>query len=300
VLHKTQNALPRGRIWIKRADGDSVRINDTILGCVGFLAEYLTADESQDAVDLKGSAFAVCVPGVALPNEVFFYFVTARHILKNLSLDRIRILVNKHDGGRDAIKPEEWYFHPDPTVDVAIARYNIPPWVHIRHIQLQMFLTSEIVIKRNIGLGDNVFFPGLFEIIPGEKRNAPLLRHGAIAMIPEHPIQVGSGFSEMLLIEARSVSGISGSPVFVRGTAWIREGYASVDDKTPAPIIVQSTDVYLLGMIWGHWDEDERGVNTGIAAVTPVDKIRETLYRPEAVEKRAAIEATRMRSDSPV
>jgi len=212
-----------------------------------------------------------------------------------LDLDRVRILVNRYDGGRDAIKPQEWYFHPDPNVDVAVARYDIPPWVHIRQITLDLFAT-EMMRTGFIGIGDEVFFPGLFEIIPGERRNTPIVRHGAIAMLPEHPIQVGGGFAENYLVEARSFSGLSGSPVFVRATATKTERVEP--GGRDMKMLLQVADMHLLGMIWGHWDE-AHGVNMGIAAVTPAAKIHETLYLPEAVARRAELEAIFPKSTFP-
>ena len=109
-------------------------------------------------------------------------------------------------------------------------------------------------------------------------------------MLPENPIQVGGGFSQMHLIEARSFSELSGSPVFVRETLVIKDNYAR-PDGTPVILVTHGANFHLLGMIWGHWDEDPRGVNMGIAAVTPAAKILETLYLPEAVARRAEIEA---------
>jgi hypothetical protein len=275
-----------------------VRVPDEILGCVGFIAEYLTSDTSGDGFDLKGSAFAVGVPAILRPTNRFFYFVTARHLLRGLNLDLVRIIVNTHGGGRKPIKPKDWYFHPDPSVDVAVARYDIPGSVHIRHLEPSMFVTPENMKQYFIGIGDDVIFPGLFEFVPGELVNTPLLRHGAIAMLPDHPIQVGGGFSEMHLIEARSFSGLSGSPVFVRATVW--DTNYKRGDGTPVTLVCQSADMYLLGMIWGHWDENPRGVNMGISAITPAEKIRETLYLPEAIAKRTEIELALVTESSPV
>jgi hypothetical protein len=57
----------------------------------------------------------------------------------------------------------------------------------------------------------------------GRKRNIPIVRTGNISMIPSEKvpgIQIRRGESvesEVYLIEARSVGGLSGSPVFIRG-----------------------------------------------------------------------------------
>jgi hypothetical protein len=44
----------------------------------------------------------------------------------------------------------------------------------------------------------------------------PIGRHGSLAMMPSEPIQTDLGFADVYLIKARSMGGISGSPVFVR------------------------------------------------------------------------------------
>jgi hypothetical protein len=98
-------------------------------------------------------------------------------------------------------------------------------------------------------------------------RNIPSVRFGNIAQMPIEPIEQGRVFGkfqqESFLVEARSVSGFSGSPVFL-----ILHASASRQD----PEFRLSTDVFrLLGIQWGYiqdWepvrDSAEKPVDTGL------------------------------------
>jgi hypothetical protein len=115
---------------------------------------------------------------------------------------------------------------------------------------------------------------------------------------------------DVYLIEARSIGGISGSPVFVRGTLNI-PGRDSSSGK-PQTIHGISGDYYLLGLIHGHWDireselnepsfihDRQRGVNLGIGVVVPANKILEIIDHPQLVAARAANEAAIWKAISP-
>jgi hypothetical protein len=80
---------------------------------------------------------------------------------------------------------------------------------------------------------------------------------------------------EAYLIEARSIGGLSGSPVFVN---------LGVVRETPdrPPFTLGRVAVYLLGLVHGHWDVEsgligEANVNMGIAIVTPIQKAAEMI-----------------------
>jgi hypothetical protein len=275
-----------------------VRVPDEVLQCVGYLAEYITSDATGEVYDWKGSAFSVAVPSLYDPKQQFFYFVTALHLLRDVQQDQVRIVINKKGGGREVIKPTDWWRHPtDDSADVAVTPYNLPASFDVKQIITDSFLTTKIMESKKMGIGDDVFAPGLFEFVPGSgKRNLPLLRHGNVAMLPEEPIQVGTGFSQMYLVEARSFGGLSGSPVFARETVSLN---IILPDGSKSLLVANGSAFHLLGMVWGHWDQDSRGVNMGIAAVTPATKILETLFHPELMRIRAEAETRHMQAISP-
>ncbi|MFA6561799.1 MAG: hypothetical protein WCV00_07800 [Verrucomicrobiia bacterium] len=148
-------------------------------------------------------------------------------------------------------------------------------------------------IHEVMGIGDEVCIVGLFSYHKGTSKNHPILRTGNIAMMPDEPIQTSEGPMEAYLIEARSIGGLSGSPVFVRIEC-------QRADKT-----MQHTWAFL-GLIHGHWvtptenindmtEQDAKGkmsLNTGIAIVTPGLKLLDILYGEELKSmRRARIEA---------
>ena len=128
---------------------------------------------------------------------------------------------------------------------------------------------------------------GLFHRHAGTKKNTPVVRTGNIAAMPEEPVDTARGPMEAYLVEARSIGGLSGSPVFVH-LGIVRNVEGQVKFAT------QKWGVfYLLGMMQGHWEmplldvdfanEDERGLvtaNMGIAVVSPADRILEVLNQP--------------------
>jgi hypothetical protein len=113
------------------------------------------------------------------------------------------------------------------------------------------------------------------------------------------------------LVEMRSIAGLSGSPVFVDLPSAVPQSFSGgffrdSRIKPPDPNGIMDWFHYrFLGLIHGHFDlpnlvedsvvEDDAsgggGINTGIGVVIPAEKIAETLYQPELVAERQAIEA---------
>jgi hypothetical protein len=68
----------------------------------------------------------------------------------------------------------------------------------------------------DIGPGDDVFVVGRFINREGKQKNIPSVRFGNIAQMPGEPLFLDDGKElECFLIEGRSISGFSGSPVFI-------------------------------------------------------------------------------------
>jgi hypothetical protein len=154
-----------------------------------------------------------------------------------------------------------------------------------------------------------VFIAGLFTKAPGKERIVPIVRHGNIAMLPEEKVQTGLGFADVYLIEARSIGGLSGSPVFARPSILLMAERGRGKNVEP---VFGVGGVRLLGVTQGHWDIREsdmnnprfahsplHGVNLGIAIVTPAYKLLETLNRPELAELRSRIEDNHRQSITP-
>jgi hypothetical protein len=297
-----------GRFRIERGYDPSVRIPEVVLKCVGFVGEVTQRDSSGVSGDLYATGFFVSVP-CASPElrqtgMRTCYFVTAKHVAIDLKDREVYFLVNKVGGGVTEllhIYDNTWWFHPtDATADLAVAQIYQQSNADIDAVGIEYLGTPERLAELNIGIGDEVFATGLFTPAPGTARNIPIVRHGNIAMMPGEQIQTELGYADVFLVEARSIGGLSGSPVFVRPTINIpiEEQRGGVKN-----IFVVGHGATLLGLMHGHWDIQEseinkadivqdrkKGVNLGIGIVVPAIKIWETITRSELTEIRMKAE----------
>jgi hypothetical protein len=183
----------------------------------------------------------------------------------------------------------EWLVPEDDAIDVAALRFNVPAQFELYPVKENIFATAEVVTRESIGIGDTVVVTGLFSYRHGKERNRPIVRSGIIAAMPDELLEDldwGAPY-EAYVIELRSISGVSGSPVFVCLTTGRAAGFS------------RKTRYYLLGLARGHWDEtfeepqefgQEGGrVNTGVVIVSPVSDVRSLLYLEEEVKARQRI-----------
>jgi len=293
------------RRYLGRSDKPLMRVADEIRECAIFLC-YKSMGTGVPAVEVYkpcGTGFLVSVPLPDYPQVGAMYIVTARHIIDRiprLGLDRkVYLRVNRRDSEPEIVGVDlgEWIFHPsDRGVDVAVlpAVFYDPTGYEVRAIPQGMAATAEVIHRESIGIGDDVFFTGLFINHYGKNRSLPILRIGNIAMMPEEPLAAGGGtLMDAFLVESRSIGGLSGSPVFV-SVAGPRRGTTGM--LSTAVLTSQS---YWLGLMHGHWDgplsdadavgEKEERVNMGIAIVIPADKILEVLNQERLVAERRAM-----------
>lgn len=277
-----------------------MRVSDYVLDCIGYICETAVRDISGPKGDALATGFFVSAPS-EVKGHRYLYFATAKHVaLDSLNKD-IHILINKRGGGTSellATDPPLWYSHPsDETCDVAVVPVIPNTEAVFNSIPLEHMLTPDDIKAFSIGIGDEVYSVGLFTEVDNTSRNIPILRHGNIAMMPTEQIQTELGYADVYLIEARSIGGMSGSPVFVRPTGHIPFGKRPDDTVETLMGLVDRTK--LLGVVHGHWDVREsdinsypihqdrkRGVNYGIAIVVPAIKLIETLNRPELKDRR--------------
>ena len=284
-----------------RIKRDDMRVPDIVLRSVGFVAEIVGEDLSTQSVDHIGTGFIVSIPSEKYAYIRTFCFVTARHVIEDVTPGTpLVVSVNKKDGGRQLLKLEgNWQFHPDSTVDLAV-RYVSEPPPDVAAFGVEDFFDPPNN-ETKIGVGDEVFFPGLFLPAPGINSNTPIVRHGNLAMLPDEPIQTRYGFSDVYLVEARSIGGISGSPAWVRETLEVRARRDNGKDvlaRCPG-------EMKLLGLLQTHWDVDDinkydfqrdpKGVNLGVAIVVPAKKILEVINLPEMLPRREAAETELLR-----
>ena len=263
-------------------------IHDEIRKCVVFIG-YRLADGT---MRMAGSAFFLGKDGEeGKASNVFL--VTARHVIdgiRRLGLTDVFIRANTTAGESAWVKCQsnDWLFHPDDTsTDIALLRTGIP--AQLDHIVFPHSLcaTAEVLKNNAVGLGDEVFVVGLFRHHHGNRRNIPIVRVGNLAAMAEEKVSTRDfGLVEAYLIEARSIGGLSGSPVFLN-LGVVRYIDGQVKHAQGGPMF------FLLGLIHGHYDvpastidecqpdgsdtlSTER-INTGMAIVVPMHKIFEAV-----------------------
>ena len=227
------------------------------------------------------------------------FFVTAKHVIDHVGSKSlhgkafVRYNLKNGHASQHISDARDWLSHPtDPSVDVAILPLGLG-WqaeADILFYPVEDFATAELIRKEGIGVGSNLFFPGMFSNHPGQDRNIPIVRLGNIAAMCEEKVKVGLGEIDAFLVEARSIGGLSGSPIFV-----------SLHNPTPQGGYETGREsrFYLLGLMHGHFDLPETAsddtvadaagtgwINTGIGIAIPADKILEVLNHPELVKRR--------------
>jgi hypothetical protein len=266
-----------------------MRIAKGVLNAVMFLAV-----EDAEGKKIKGTAFAVAIVREGVQHV---YLVTARHCVERAraKYDALFVRVNaRHGGAAKYIQvPFDWVVPDDPTVDVAVL--PAPPELarfEVTVLHEELFGTDKLVEQHGVSLGDDVVIVGLFAKRAGKNRNAPIVRAGTIAAMPDEPLyddKTGLSYRGYL-VEVRSTAGLSGSPV----TAYLgyhRDGTGQIN---------RAGREVLIGVVRGHWRymasefdeeatdarEDVEAVNSGIAIATPFQEVINLLYSETLMRKR--------------
>lgn len=276
-------------------------VSDELRGCVVFI--YF--DDKSGVRRPAGTAFFVSFDRSHGAHGHWTYLVTAKHVLDGIRAARadgmMYLRVNVKGAGFAYLpcSVEVWTTHPDTTLidDVAVLPWNPEAEFEYRSYRLE----DSVNEKTGHDVGDEVFLPGLFVNHAGKERNIPIVRIGNIAAMPSEPVESRVGPLDAYLVEARSIGGLSGSPVFVNLGL-----YRKVGDK-----VMEARDgegVHrLLGLMHGHWrvqppkdvpkgDDatldaiSDEWINMGIAIVVPVERIIATINHPEQAQMREKID----------
>jgi hypothetical protein len=283
------------------------RISDEYLDCTIYL--YPSASHACSGQRSGGSGFLVSVQMSRLPNAYIIYAVTNAHVIEK---GNTTIRLNMQDGTFDVreLDDRHWLLHPSRD-DLAIYQLsNLDQAVYKYKCVADHDLISKAMVDEfNVGPGDDVFVAGRFINVEGKQRNTPSMRFGNIAQMPWEPIKqqraFGEHYQESFLVEARTISGYSGSPVFLfMLRTIIRPG---------RPELIKD-QICLLGITWGYIKNWERvcnefdipldlkykvPINTGMMGVVPAWKLAELLHSPELRQKRERIEDEFIRVHGP-
>jgi hypothetical protein len=285
--------------WVQLPEGVKrlMLIPDRMLKCVAFAYASVNGEKRP-----AGTVFLGAIPFPHYPERGGSgLLMTARHVIAGIEQygddGMVHVRFNTRDGASvwKAVPTEHW-FQIDSAVDFSVTSWTFEPGANVDMIAWSLgaaVATAETIRSEAIGIGDEVFAVGLFRNHLGRERNEPIVRVGNIAAIPQEPIATRFGNMRAILIEARSIGGLSGCPVFVHmGFVRPRKGQltqAGIEDP-----------FFFLGLMHGHWEasadiedlltETGEPVNTGIGLVVPADEIMRVL-------KPFIEEGTKMRED---
>jgi hypothetical protein len=281
---------------------------------------YPSEAEAEDGEALGGSGFFVSVYSDADINDRLTFLVTNRHV-KDSGNTVARI--NTDDGGTDtlALDDHQWLDHPDgDDLTLCLVKppdhfsycsiphsISLPEQQGVKWTRMNGIISKEIIEQFDIGPGDETFTIGRFVNHEGKKRNLPSLRFGNIAQMPWEPIRIDGHDQESFLVEARSISGYSGAPVFVylpprtdinpELVKSINEGNMRIPGVNTKRLPVVTLGPWLLGINYAYIRKDEpvfsratqRPVehdwfvrsNTGMMAVVPAWRIFDIIDGPQ-------------------
>jgi len=269
------------------------RIDDNILDCSIYL--YPSVQEAHDGEKSGGSGFLVGVPSKVNEHRFYGYAITNSHVIREAGSPIIRLNTKEGDMDILPIDKQDWKHHPNGD-DLAAYPLSIDvDKYRMKFIPINLFITQEIISVEKIGAGDEVFMVGRFIGYDGKQQNIPTVRFGNIAIGVVQPLPHRRGYlQDSFLIETRSLSGYSGSPVFVHILPFSKRPKSKGWSKEKGP--------WLLGVDWGHEhffekvleDDGKTEVaekwkvrtNSGITNVVPVWKLLELLNIKEFVEMR--------------
>ena len=297
------------------------RIKDTWTGLAVYIFDSLNA--AQEGDHFGGSGFVVTHPLGERLDQLVAYVVTNKHCIKDpdkpWSTERV-IRLNRKDGTAECIPTTEdqWTCHAQGD-DVAVFQLHTE-WDALKFagIGAHQFVTPQLLLDEDIGIGDDTVMVGRFINHEGKQRNTPSVRFGNIAMMNGERIEsqrLGIA-QESFLVETRSLPGYSGSAVLIFSPCAMNDmserrfgkkkevpklGSGDPDTDFKIRQQISSKGPYLLGIDWCHiprtapvraangkpvegdWYVEE---NTGMAGVVPAWKIAEILDYDELVTAR--------------
>jgi hypothetical protein len=299
MMNVDGSCIAKSRRFHAQSHKTNMLVPNHVRDCVIFVGREVnpTNDGTPD-FSLCGTAFLVARPVTGTNGEEFAtYLVTAKHVIDGIKKDggyRVWLRMNLSGGKFDWIHTSlsDWLYHPGGAlVDAAVLPFDIdlPEFDLEKHdhraCPLHLSLDPEKIERERIGIGDELLFVGLFTQHYGSERNIPIVRVGNIAALPGEAVNTRLGPMDAYLAEARSIGGLSGSPVFVN------LGTARVIDRKLLLAETENPKILLLGLMHGHWDSPDstigisatdssssgETVNMGIAIVVPIKRILEIL-----------------------
>ncbi len=241
----------------------------------------------QDKCNCKGGferrpvATGFFVGVMEAPDYLVSYVVTARHLIDgSRSNGALHARFNTIDETFVDVEIPSDSWIPHPVTDVAMAQVKLPVGTSASYVPVDKINGDGDIDLRDVSEGTAINYVAFFSQHYGKKRILPVLRSGIIALMPHEPVhlKVGPDYyvdAPAYLAETISISGHSGSPVFV------------------------SANMRLLGILQGHYELDQYsdynlknvnqvkgGTTTGIAVIIPSQAILDLINRDDVKEDR--------------
>jgi Trypsin-like peptidase domain len=251
---------------------------------------YLTRDAAQCNMDAGGSGFLLGVGYKEQPELAHVYVVTNSHVISACKIVRFtsrRVQPNILD-----LSESRWIKAARDDVAVCSlgrsASFSEAPMVRASSLLTEDELEDDTATYRSDhpSYGDEVFMASRLINKRLKGGSVPAVRFGTL--VSGRPEAVTrKGFDQVsFLVEMRSISGHSGSPVFL----YYNDATLHMQQGLP------SSAIRLLGIDWGHLSHktgnpaDTAAWNAGIACVVPAWKITELLEDEELVRERQDVE----------
>lgn len=264
-------------------------IGTMLASCVIFLF-------SENGISPLGTAFIVGYPTPNNQKEFIPIVVTAKHVIANQSkiVGRFtskegKTLFINYDLTKIKSDGDLWEDENDNGLDIVAFRTEAPTDADFATFPIADIASRDDFKTEEIKATDRIIFPSLLLNFTGTTKNYPVIRDGTIALIPDTKIdmkfksggQLIQTSQEIILLNAASFPGASGSPVFL---------FPGMRIKNRA-INTGGGKALLLGVMHGFYPAQEKEVNehdvtkakysysenSGIAVMFPSYRIRELL-----------------------
>jgi hypothetical protein len=274
------------------------RIFPPFLLCVFYI--YPSEQDAYDSSEDGATGFFYGEKSEVDPNFPHLYAVTNRHVVFRDGMEEPVLRINTKDGKYKTFQTDSsnWIGHPNGD-DIAICPISFDVSLYeIDFFERGIIMEDEFLEKFNVGAGDDIVMVGRFRTHAGKKKNLPTVRYGNIAAMNEEPVYnpFTKAMQESYIVEMRSMSGYSGSPVILEipmtSQRWRHPEY-------PEQTWVTGFDSYhgLLGINWGQIVYSEKAkdqygqeliieMDSAMAGVVPVSKLMDLIDSEEMIEMR--------------
>jgi hypothetical protein len=270
------------------------RIEDELLESVFYL--YPSRVDAENGAPKGGTGFFVNIPSNVL-GRPHVYAVTNKHNI-GACRDEAVLRTSSAKGQVQFFETEPHEWHICPNHDLAVFPMHPDESAIVRCVAIGLFVDHDFVEEYDVGPGDDIFMLGRFVLHDGKKRNLPSARFGNLSMMPASIPHPHYGAQDSFAVEMRSISGYSGSPVFI---FWDHFSGSRGGKKR---LMTQSC-LALVGVDWGHIEhklpvmlapgrKHPDGLyvcsHSSMSGVVPAWHLAEFLDMPRFKEQRAADE----------